>query len=246
LNQSRRKQNSGAIISSHVFLPDCQKHNAAVSAATIDKYEIASGGMPRRTHKFVAPSPVRRNICAIGRRDVGWYSTIPYALAKSQAHCSTNLARIASSKSGQTCIVPELRRWNSRLNQFTIAAMRIFTIIARVLLGLIFVVFGSNAFLHFIPMPPLPQNLAGDFLKVFFASGYVYVIGGMQVVGGLLLLIGRFVPLGLTILAAIIFNIWVFHILMAPEGFPPALVVTLLQLFLLWRYRDSFAGLLRA
>ncbi len=84
--------------------------------------------------------------------------------------------------------------------------MRIFTIIARVLLGLIFVVFGSNAFLHFIPMPPLPQNLAGDFLKVFFASGYVYVIGGMQLVGGLLLLIGRFVPLGLTILAAIIFN----------------------------------------
>ena len=124
--------------------------------------------------------------------------------------------------------------------------MKIFTIIARVLLGLIFVVFGSNAFLHFIPMPPLPQNLAGDFLKVFFASGYVYVIGGMQVVSGLLLLIGRFVPLGLTILAAIIFNIWVFHILMAPEGFPPALVVTLLELFLLWRYRDSFAGLLRA
>jgi uncharacterized membrane protein YphA (DoxX/SURF4 family) len=189
---------------------------------------------------------VRRNICAIGRRDVGWYSTISYALAKSQAHCPTNLARIDSSKSGQICIVPEFRRWNSRLSQFTIAAMRIFTIIARVLLGLIFVVFGSNAFLHFIPMPPPPQNLAGDFLKVFFASGYVYVIGGMQLVGGLLLLIGRFVPLGLTILAAIIFNIWVFHILMAPEGFPPALVVTLLELFLLWRYRDSFAGLLRA
>src|SRR5882762_10305837 len=111
--------------------------------------------------------------------------------------------------------------------------MKIATVIARVLLGLIFVVFGSNAFLHFIPMPPLPQNLAGDFLKVFFASGYVY-------------LIGRFVPLGLTILAAIIFNILVFHILMAHEGFPPALVVTVLELFLLWRYRDAFAGLLRA
>ena len=124
--------------------------------------------------------------------------------------------------------------------------MKVATIIARVLLGLTFVVFGSNAFLHFIPNPPLPQNLAGDFLKVFFASGYVYVIGAMQLVGGLFLLVGLFVPLGLTILAAIIFNIWVFHILMAPEGFPPALVVTVLELFLVWRYRDAFAGILRA
>ncbi len=124
--------------------------------------------------------------------------------------------------------------------------MKVATIIARVLLGLIFVVFGSNAFLHFIPMPPPPQNLAGDFLKVFFASGYVYVIGAMQLAGGLFLLIGRFVPLGLTILAAVIFNILVFHTLMAPEGFAPALVVTVLELFLLWRYRDAFALLLRA
>ena len=124
--------------------------------------------------------------------------------------------------------------------------MKIFTIIARLLLGLIFVVFGSNTFLHFLPMPPPPEGLVGDYLRVFVASGYIYVIGAMQILGGLLLLIGRFVPLGLTILAAIIFNIWVFHMLMAPEGFPPALVVTLLELFLLWRYRDSFAGLLRA
>src|SRR6266566_4423544 len=102
-------------MSSHAFLPDFQKQSAAASAATIDKYEIASGEMPRRTHKFADPSPVRRNICAIGRRDVGWYSTIPYALAKSQAHRATNLARIDSSKSGQICMVPELRHWNSRL-----------------------------------------------------------------------------------------------------------------------------------
>ena len=123
--------------------------------------------------------------------------------------------------------------------------MKVVTIIARILLGLIFVVFGSNAFFRFLPMPPPPPNLAGDFLKVFFASGYVYVIGGFQVIGGLLLLIGRFVPLGLTILAGIIVNILVFHILMAPEGFGPAIVVTVLELFLVWRYRDAFAGLLR-
>jgi putative oxidoreductase len=123
--------------------------------------------------------------------------------------------------------------------------MKIATIVARILLGLIFVVFGSNAFLHFLPMPPLPQGVAGEYLHAFFASGYVYVIGGFQVIGGLLLLIGSFVPLGLTILAAIIINIWCFHLLMAPEGLPPAILVTILELFLVWRYRNAFAGILR-
>jgi putative oxidoreductase len=125
--------------------------------------------------------------------------------------------------------------------------MKIATIIARVLLGLIFVVFGSNAFLNFIPMPPPPPGLAGDYTKVFLASGYFYVIGGFQLVGGLLLLIGRFVPLGLTILGAIIVNIWAFHLLMAPEpaGMAPAFVVSLLELFLLWRYREAFREIVR-
>jgi putative oxidoreductase len=126
--------------------------------------------------------------------------------------------------------------------------MKILTIIARVLLGLIFVFFGSNGFLHFLPMPPLPEGVAGEYLHSFFASGYVYVISGFQVLGGLLILIGRFVPLGLTILGAIIVNIWVFHLLMAPEpaGMVPAVVVSILELFLVWRYREAFAGIFRA
>jgi putative oxidoreductase len=123
--------------------------------------------------------------------------------------------------------------------------MKVLTVIARILLGLMFVVFGSNAFLHFIPMPPPPQSLAGDYVRVFMASGYIYVVAIFQIVGGLLLLIGRFVPLGLTILGAIIVNILIFHALMAPQDFPPALVVTALQLFLVWRYRAAFAGLVR-
>jgi putative oxidoreductase len=123
--------------------------------------------------------------------------------------------------------------------------MKILTIIARILLGLMFVVFGSNAFVHFLPMPELPHNLAGDFTRVFIASGYANVVGGLQVIGGLLLLIGRFVPLGLTILGAIIVNILVFHALMAPEGFPPGLVVAVLELFLVWRYREAFLPLLK-
>lgn len=123
--------------------------------------------------------------------------------------------------------------------------MKVATVIARVLLGLIFLVFGSNAFLHFLPMPPLPQGVTGEYLHAFFATGYVYAIGALQVISGLLLLIGRFVPLGLTILGAIVVNIWLFHILMAPEpaGMLPAIVVTILELFLVWRYRDAFKGI---
>jgi uncharacterized membrane protein YphA (DoxX/SURF4 family) len=126
--------------------------------------------------------------------------------------------------------------------------MKILTTIARILLGLIFVFFGSNGLLHFLPMPPLPEGVAGEYLHSFFASGYVYVISGFQVLGGLLLLIGKFVPLGLTILGAIIVNIWIFHLLMAPElgGMVPAFVVSILDLFLIWRYRDAFAGIFRA
>ncbi|HEY4272112.1 MAG TPA: hypothetical protein VGM65_08900 [Candidatus Udaeobacter sp.] len=124
--------------------------------------------------------------------------------------------------------------------------MKVVTIIGRVLLGLIFVVFGSNAFLHFIPMGPLPKGVAGEYLHAIFVSRYLYVIGAFQVLGGLLLLIGRFVPLGLTILGAVIVNIWCFHILMAPEGIAPAIVVTVLELFLLWRYRDAFTGIFSA
>src|SRR5260370_13346149 len=121
------------------------------------------------------------------------------------------------------------------------------TIIARILLGLMFVIFGSNFFLNFIPMPPPPPGLAGDYCKVFAASRYMYVLGALQLLSGLLLLIGRFVPLALTILAAMIFNIWTFHILMDPKGlFPMAIIAIVLELFLVWSYRVRFVGILRA
>ena len=124
--------------------------------------------------------------------------------------------------------------------------MKILTIVVRMLLGLVFVFFGSNAFFHFLPMPPPPETLAGDYTKVFLASGYVYVIAAFQLLSGLLLLIGVFVPLALTILAAIIVNILTFHALMAPESIGPGVVVALLELFLLWRYRAAFSLFLLA
>ena len=123
--------------------------------------------------------------------------------------------------------------------------MKIATIIARVLLGLMFVVFGSNIFLHFLRMPPPPATLAGDFSKALMQSHYIYVVGLLQVIGGLLLLIGRYVPLGLVLLGPVIVNILLFHIFLDTSGLPMAIIVALLALFLLWRYRTNFAGLVR-
>lgn len=122
--------------------------------------------------------------------------------------------------------------------------MKIATIIARSLLGLIFVVFGSNMFLHFIPLPPLPEGPARDFMTALFVSHYVYVVGAVQVVGGFLLFTGRWTPLGLTLVGPVIVNIVSFHAFMAPAGLPLATVVSALALFLLWNYRQNFAGIL--
>src|SRR5881394_1986910 len=78
--------------------------------------------------------------------------------------------------------------------------MKTATIISRVLLGLIFVTFGLNMFLNFIPMPPPPEGPARQFMTALFMSHYLYVVGALQVVGGLILLSGRWMPLGLTLL----------------------------------------------
>lgn len=124
-----------------------------------------------------------------------------------------------------------------------LARMKIVAIIIRVLLGLAFVVFGSNAFLHFMPMPPMPGP-AGDFMVAMNSTGYLQAIAALQVIGGILLLIG-FVPLGLLVLGPIIVNIVFFHIFMERSGLPMALVFAALSLFLLWYHRRAFAGMLK-
>jgi putative oxidoreductase len=120
--------------------------------------------------------------------------------------------------------------------------MKIASIIARYLLGLIFLVFGLNGFLHFIPMPP-PKGLAAQFGGAIFVSHYWVVIFGVQVIGAVLLLVNRFVPLALVLLGPVIVNIFFFHALMAPEGLPLAIVVVVLWVILAVRYKQYFAGI---
>jgi len=121
--------------------------------------------------------------------------------------------------------------------------MKIASTIARFLLGLIFLVFGLNGFLHFIPMPP-PKGLAAQqFGGAIFMSHYWVVIFGIQVIGAVLLLVNRFVPLALVLLGPVIFNIFFFHALMAPEGIPLAIVVVALWAILAVRYKQYLAGI---
>src|SRR5207248_366870 len=129
----------------------------------------------------------------------------------------------------------------------TVRRMKVATTIVRVLLGLMFVVFGSNIFFHFLPMTPPkpPPPLAVGFSTALMESHYILVIGAMQLIGGALLLIGQYVPLGLTLLGAVIVNIVLFHIFLDRSGLAIAAVVSALALFLLWQYRAAFAGLVR-
>ena len=120
--------------------------------------------------------------------------------------------------------------------------MKTASVIARYLAGSIFLVFGLNGFLHFIPFPP-PAGVAGQFMGALFASHYLPLIFGLQVIAAVLLLVNRFVPLALAILAPVIVNILAFHALMAPSGLPLALFVAVLWALIFVGVRASFAPL---
>src|SRR5580704_8808153 len=120
--------------------------------------------------------------------------------------------------------------------------MRTISAIARYLAGAIFLVFGLNGFLHFIPLPP-PEGVAGQFMGALFVSHYLAVIFAVQVIAAVLLLVNRYVPLALSALAPVIVNILCFHALMAPSGLPLALFVALLWAVIFVDVRPAFAGL---
>jgi putative oxidoreductase len=124
--------------------------------------------------------------------------------------------------------------------------MKITSIVARYLLGLMFLVFGLNGFLNFIHQPPPANPLTVQFLVSVSQSHFAAFFFAVQVLGGLLLLSGFFVPLALTLLAAELYNILAFHLTLAPASIPPALVVSVLWVLVFIQYRESFKGILSA
>jgi putative oxidoreductase len=124
--------------------------------------------------------------------------------------------------------------------------MKIVALIARILLGLTFVVFGANGLHPFLPMPPPPGGLAGQYVGALFQSHYAVVPFLVQLIGGILLLVGRYVPLALAILGPVIVNILCFHVFLNREGLPTAVVTAILWFVLFYYYRRSFAGIFEA
>jgi putative oxidoreductase len=121
--------------------------------------------------------------------------------------------------------------------------MKVVTRIARLLLGLVFVVLGLNPFLNFLP-GALPPGLAGDFLRALSESHYVLFVAAVQVAGGALLLVNRYVPLALTLLGPVIVNILLYHLCLSHGGAGLAVLVTILWGIVFFSHRQAFAGVL--
>lgn len=123
--------------------------------------------------------------------------------------------------------------------------MKIVFLVARLLLGLMFTVFGLNGFLHFIPQP-MPTGQALAYFTVLSGTGYLTLVFAIQLICGVLFLLGKYVPLALTLIAPVIVNILMFHALMEPSGIAPGLLAAILWAILFYKERDAFAGIFRA
>jgi len=121
--------------------------------------------------------------------------------------------------------------------------VKIAATVARLLLGLMFLVFGSNMFLHFIPMGPPPPGLAGEFSGVLLKAHYFVAVGVVMVLSAVLFLANRYVALALVLLGPVLVNILLFHLLMAPGGIGMGAFATLLWFLVFWHEREAFAPL---
>ena len=121
--------------------------------------------------------------------------------------------------------------------------MRIVILIARLLLGLISVVFGLNGFLNFLSMGPMPTGLAGQFVVALVLSHYFWAVAALQIISGALLLVNRFVPLALVLLGPVIVNIICYHVFLNHSGAGLAAVVAILWLIVFYGKRQYFSGI---
>jgi putative oxidoreductase len=121
--------------------------------------------------------------------------------------------------------------------------VKILTLVARILLGLLFVVFGLNGFLNFLNMGSPPAGLAGQFIGALFQSHYFWVVAALQIAGGALLLVNRYVPLGLVLLGPVIVNIILYHVFMNLGGIVLPIVVVILWVIVFYAHRQYFSGI---
>jgi putative oxidoreductase len=123
--------------------------------------------------------------------------------------------------------------------------MRIATIVARYLLGLLLTIFGLNGFFNFLPATPMPGT-AVQFFTMLVTTHYMVFVFVLQIVSGLLFLANRYVPLALTLIGPVLVNILLFHITMNPSGIVPGAVATICWLIVFASVRPAFDGIFRS
>ena len=123
--------------------------------------------------------------------------------------------------------------------------MKTTALVARILLGFVFIVIVLNDFLLFMPMPPM-TGLAAQFVGALSASGFIFVVFALQVIAAVLLVVNRYVPLALTLLGPVLANIVLFHVFMAPAGLPLPIILSVLWLVVAYQHRAAFAVLFSA
>jgi putative oxidoreductase len=123
--------------------------------------------------------------------------------------------------------------------------LKIASLIARILLGALFVFAGSNHLFNFMGKQPLPPGPAGELVGGMLQTGYLTFIGVMEVLGGLLMIVNQFVPLGLTILGPLVVNILVINALIAPKALPVAVIMVFFWILGAWPFRSVFFPILR-
>lgn len=121
-----------------------------------------------------------------------------------------------------------------------------FHFVARLLLGLIFLVFGLNGFFNFLPMPPMPERAAAFGMALMQSGYFLPMLKSIEVLSGALLILGLYAPLGIVMLFPIVINIFLFHFFLAPEGLPMAIGILAVELYLIYAYREAFKGILEA
>ena len=118
-----------------------------------------------------------------------------------------------------------------------------FTLLVRIILGIILVIFGSNSFLHFIPLPP-PTGSAANFMDSLAATGYIFpVLGVLEVIIGAMLLLKKWIAFALILLAPISINILLFHLFLDIPGASVALLVAVLNTIMIYKHWKQYIPL---
>ncbi len=122
--------------------------------------------------------------------------------------------------------------------------MKTLTVISRIVLGAIYVIFGLDYFLHFIPYQPAHTGAAAAFKNGLMATGYLYpMMKWIQIVGGLSLIMNRYAPFSAVVLFPISLNVFLFHTILAPSGWFMGVLLLFPNLFLGYAYRKYYSGM---